>query len=58
MKNMKLITVHVPEAYLSGIEELVNMQVYPNRSEVIRVAIRDLLKEELNSIIRRPKDYE
>ena len=55
---MKLITVHVPEAYLSGIEELVNMQVYPNRSEVIRVAIRDLLKEELNSIIRRPKDYE
>jgi hypothetical protein len=51
-KNLKLITCHLPEAYLSGIEELVNMNVYPNRSEVIRVAIRDLLKEELSSLIR------
>ena len=50
---MKLITVHVPEAYLGGIEELVNMNMYPNRSEVIRVAIRDLLKEELVTITRR-----
>ena len=50
---MKLITVHVPEAYLSGIEELVHQNVYPNRSEVIRVAIRDLLKSELSSILRR-----
>ena len=50
---MKLITCHLPEAYLSGIEELVNMNMYPNRSEVIRVAIRDLLKEELSIIARR-----
>lgn len=50
---MKLITCHLPEAYLSGIEELVNMNMYPNRSEVIRVAIRDLLKEELTIIGRR-----
>lgn len=47
---MKLITLHVPEAYISGIEELVNMNMYPNRSEVIRVAIRDLLKSELTSL--------
>ncbi|TFG28147.1 MAG: ribbon-helix-helix protein, CopG family [Promethearchaeota archaeon] len=53
---MKLITCHLPEAYLSGIEELVNLNVYPNRSEVIRVAIRDLLKEELTSIVRRTPD--
>ncbi len=50
---MKLITCHVPELYLSGIEELVNMNMYPNRSEVIRVAIRDLLKSELTSIPRK-----
>jgi len=55
-KKMRLITVHVPEAYLSGIEELVNMQIYPNRSEVIRVALRDLLKSELKTIIPRSHD--
>ena len=55
---MKLITCHLPEAYLSGIEELVNLNVYPNRSEVIRVAIRDLLKEELTTLFRRPPERE
>ncbi|MFW9898285.1 MAG: ribbon-helix-helix domain-containing protein [Candidatus Hodarchaeota archaeon] len=53
---MKLITCHLPEAYLAGIEELVNLNVYPNRSEVIRVAIRDLLKSELSSIIQKPHE--
>ena len=50
---MKLITCHLPEAYLSGIEELVNLNMYPNRSEVIRVAIRDLLKSELSVMVRK-----
>ncbi|MFW9938582.1 MAG: ribbon-helix-helix domain-containing protein [Candidatus Thorarchaeota archaeon] len=53
MVLIKLITCHIPEMYLQGIEELVNMNLYPNRSEVIRVAIRDLLKSELSSIIRK-----
>ncbi|MHA1488762.1 MAG: ribbon-helix-helix domain-containing protein [Promethearchaeota archaeon] len=43
----------MPEMYLEGIEELVNMNMYPNRSEVIRVAIRDLLKTELSSVLRK-----
>jgi len=50
---LKLITCHIPEAYISGIEELVNQNMYPNRSEVIRVAIRDLLKTELTLVARR-----
>ncbi|MHA1106810.1 MAG: ribbon-helix-helix domain-containing protein [Promethearchaeota archaeon] len=50
---IKLITCHVPEAYLKGIEELVSMNMYPNRSEVIRVAIRDLLKIELSTLLRK-----
>ncbi|MFX1497086.1 MAG: ribbon-helix-helix domain-containing protein [Promethearchaeota archaeon] len=41
------------EAYLRGIEELVQMNVYPNRSEVIRVAIRDLLKTELSTVLQK-----
>jgi len=48
---MKLITIHLPEAYIHGIDKLVLDGVYPNRSEAIRVATRDLLKTELNGWI-------
>jgi len=48
----------MPEQYLRGIEELVNLNVYPNRSEVIRVAIRDLLKDELSTLFRRAPEKE
>lgn len=54
---MKLITVHLPEAYLAGIDRLVTGEAYPNRSETIRVAVRDLLKAELGSFIKyQPKE--
>ncbi len=43
----------MPEQYLAGIESLVNLNVYPNRSEVIRVAIRDLLKTELGTVLHK-----
>ncbi len=44
---MRLIAVHLPEQIVSDIEELVTNGFYPNRSEAIRNAIRDLLKREL-----------
>lgn len=44
---MKLVTVHMPAEFLYGLDELVRQQKYPTRSEAIRVAIRDLLKDEL-----------
>ena len=44
---MQLITVHLPRSYIDGLEELVKEQIYPNRSEAIRVAVRDMLKCEL-----------
>ena len=51
---LKLITVHLPEEFLTGLAELVRQQRYPNRSEEIRLAVRDLLKEELwtKSVLR------
>ena len=49
---MQLITVHVPEAYLSALDTLINEKIYPNRSEAIRVAIRDMLKTELTMFIQ------
>jgi antitoxin ParD1/3/4 len=43
---MKVVTVHLPEAYLEAIDELVRKRLYPNRAEVIRMAVRDLIRRE------------
>ncbi|MFX1339226.1 MAG: ribbon-helix-helix domain-containing protein [Promethearchaeota archaeon] len=43
---MKLISVNLPEAYIKVMELLVAEGKFPNRSEAIRVAIRDLIKTE------------
>jgi len=43
---MKVVTVHLPEAYLDAIDELVRKKMYPNRAEVIRMAVRDLIRRE------------
>jgi Arc/MetJ-type ribon-helix-helix transcriptional regulator len=44
---MKTISVNIPEAFVNGLEDLVAHGLYANRSEAIRVAVRDLLKREL-----------
>ncbi|MCJ7431024.1 CopG family transcriptional regulator [Candidatus Bathyarchaeota archaeon CG07_land_8_20_14_0_80_47_9] len=44
---MKLITLYVPETYLKALDQLVGEKFYPNRAEAIRVAIRDLVNEEV-----------
>ena len=46
MFEMKLISVNLPESYLKVLEMLVVDRKFPNRSEAIRVAIRDLIKTE------------
>lgn len=43
---MKLISVNLPESYLKVLEILVSEGKFPNRSEAIRVGIRDLIKTE------------
>lgn len=45
--RLKLVTVKMPELYIEGIDELVKIGKYRNRSEVIRAAIRELLRKEL-----------
>ena len=44
---MKTISVNIPKTFVEGLEELVKRDLYANRSEAIRVAVRDLLKREL-----------
>ncbi|MEZ0394295.1 MAG: ribbon-helix-helix domain-containing protein [Desulfurococcaceae archaeon] len=47
LSRMRLITVKMPETYVEGLDELVKVGRYSSRSEIIRVAVRDLLKKEL-----------
>ncbi len=46
MIKIKLISVNLPESYLKVLEILVSEGKFPNRSEAIRVGIRDLIKTE------------
>jgi len=45
--ELKLITLYVPETYLKALDQLVDERFYPNRAEAIRVAIHDLINDEL-----------
>ena len=44
---MRIITINLPEKYLDAIQILNDMNVYPSRSEAIRVALNDFLTNEL-----------
>lgn len=46
-KQMKMITLYLPEPYIEALNQLVNEKFYPNRAEAIRVAIRDLINAEV-----------
>ena len=43
--NMQIVTVNVPESYLEMIRILLNLEdgIFPSRSELIRVAVRNRL---------------
>jgi antitoxin ParD1/3/4 len=42
---MERITLRIPEQQIAEVEQLVQKGEYPNRSEAIRSAIREMLKE-------------
>ena len=45
---MRIITVNLPRSYIKAIEGLTGITgLYPSRSELIRVAVRDFLIREL-----------
>jgi Arc/MetJ-type ribon-helix-helix transcriptional regulator len=53
---MKIITVNLPTAYITTIKSLVgDSGLYPSRSELIRVAVRDFLIKELKVAKNIPK---
>ncbi len=46
-KKLKLITLYLPETYIKALDKLVGDRFYPNRAEAIRIAIRDMISEEV-----------
>lgn len=44
---MKILTVKVPEKYIEALDELVNNGKFASRSDVIRVALGDIIRREL-----------
>ncbi|USS41362.1 ribbon-helix-helix domain-containing protein [Thermococcus aggregans] len=47
MAKMRIISVQLPQGLINALDVLVKRGVYPNRSEAIREAIRELIKKEL-----------
>jgi len=44
---VRLISFKIPEGMLKEMDKLIKAGLYPNRSTLIRTAVRDLLKKEL-----------
>ena len=45
---MKIVTINCPESYIASMKKLVGEHgLYPSRSELIRVAVREFLIKEL-----------
>jgi len=55
---LKLISLHLPESYLKDLDELVGENFYPNRAEAIRVAVRDMIANEVWEKRRMNKEVE
>ena len=48
---MKIITVNLPESDIKAIDNLIGEKaIYPSRSELVRVAVREFLIKELEAV--------
>ncbi|WP_461865691.1 ribbon-helix-helix domain-containing protein [Thermococcus sp.] len=50
MTKMKIVSVQLPQGLINAMDQLVKKGVYPSRSEIIREAVRELLKKELYAL--------
>ncbi len=44
--SMQLLTIYIPRPWVKDLDALVRAKMYANRSEAIRSAVRDLIKQE------------
>ena len=45
-KTMERVTLRIPKQQIEEVEQMVETGEFPNRSEAIRSAVRDMLKEQ------------
>jgi Arc/MetJ-type ribon-helix-helix transcriptional regulator len=45
--QLKLVTFLLPEAYLKGLDRLVELGRFQSRSEAVRFAVKEMMKREL-----------
>ena len=45
---MRLTTVRLPQKLHDELNVLVRKEIFPNRSEAVRTAVRDLIRKELH----------
>ncbi|GAD52096.1 hypotheical protein [Halarchaeum acidiphilum MH1-52-1] len=46
---MERVTLRIPKQQIEEVEEMVELGKYPNRSEAIRSAVREMLDEQTDS---------
>ena len=51
---MERITMRMEEEMIGGLEALVDDGEFPNRSEAVRAAVRDMLQDDEQDSQRRP----
>lgn len=47
---MERVTIRIPEQQADEVDQLVEAGIYPSKSEVFRAALRDLIREEQQSV--------
>jgi len=47
---MRNITINIPDIYDKNIQKLIKQKIIPNRSEAIRTAIREFLRQEFKNL--------
>lgn len=52
-KTMERVTLRIPKQQIEAVEQLVETGEFPNRSEAIRSAVRDMINEENTERQRR-----
>ena len=53
---MERVTLRIPKAQIEDVEQMVESGEFPNRSEAIRAAVRDMLNEQLDDGRERERE--
>ncbi len=54
---MERVTLRIPEQQIEAVERMVETGKYPNRSEAIRSAVREMLEENSAEQTNSPRTY-